>query len=131
VLQTGKGLTLGAFHDRPGVPNHDHHDAMGAAFRGSASALMLFPNLLPAVPLEVADKLGEGLFRCLVCNLDNHVGGAERNPLLAQLDRRLESSALHRAGQVFTFLSSIVRCTRRPDDDVGHPEKATPQEAGI
>ena len=83
-----------------------------------------FPYLLPAVPREVADEFVECVFRCPVRNLNEQVDGAKRTPLLARrLDGRLEPSLRHRARQVLTFLSSIIRCTRRPDDDVGHPRK--------
>jgi hypothetical protein len=140
-----EGLTLGAFHDRLSISNRDRHDAVSAAFRGHASALMRqlllcrvpprlrfgFPYLFPAVLREVAENFMECLFRCPVRNLNDQVDGAECNPLLArQLDRWFEPSIPHRARQVLTLLSSIIRRARRPDDDVGHQEKTIPQEWG-
>jgi hypothetical protein len=91
--------------------------------------LLGFSYLLPAVPCEAADEFVECVFRCPARNLNEQVYGAKRTPLLArQLDGRFEPSVRHRAREVLTFLSSIIRCTRRPDDDVGHPEKTIPQE---
>ena len=83
------------------------------------------------MPREVADEFVECVFRCPVRNLNGQVDGAKRTPILAQrLDGRLEPSVRHRAREVLTFLSSIIRCTRRPDNDVGHQEKGISQESG-
>jgi hypothetical protein len=94
-----------------------------------ARLLLGFSYLLPAVPREEADEFVECVFRCPVRNLNEQVYGAKRTPLLArQLDGRFEPSVRHRPRQVLTFLLGIIRGTRRPDDDVGHQEKTTPQE---
>jgi hypothetical protein len=89
--------------------------------------LLDFSYLLPAVPREVADEFVECVFRCPVRNLNEQVYGAKRTPLPArQLDGRFKPSVRHRPRQVLTFLSSIIRGTRRPDDDVAHPDKTIP-----
>jgi hypothetical protein len=82
-------LPLGAFHDRSGVSNRDHHDAVCAPFRGHARVLLRrllfsFPDLLPTVLREVVNEFREGVVGCPVRYLDEEVNRAERCPLFAQ-----------------------------------------------